>query len=262
MEIPRGIEEQPRPLYEVKANTHRLFAHKSLQDLNREVREVLSRDWVQLDLAGAQLAICAKVWGVRRVYDFLKNGGRVWDELLPYMGLPKDVVKKALYALIYGCGVATPSKPRPTGPSKLVQVFMEHGLDETKALKVARRFKKHWIVASMLDARQKRTRWIKRRGYLTDCFGHTMKLDVVNDVTPLTLLAAEAQAWELRLLSPAFDLAIAERDAFTIMLYTFDGIYLSVRDRKREALWTRRVKQAVDAMAAKLDIPTYLELEK
>ena len=69
-------------------------------------------------------------------------------------------------------------------------------------------------------------------------------------------MAEVAQAWEMKFVAPAFNLARTTRD-FTITLYQFDGISIHFtcnRDR-----WKRRIEEAVNQMIAEYKIYSYLE---
>jgi hypothetical protein len=74
--ILRHIESQPQPFYAATdaGNTVRLFTSEAIPNLERSVRQALSRGWVDADLNCSQLAICAWLWNVADVQDFLRGG--------------------------------------------------------------------------------------------------------------------------------------------------------------------------------------------
>ena len=131
----RHIDEAPKPLYEVRRNTHRLFAPGSLQGLNRNIRAILTQDWINLDLKSAHLAICARLWGVDSLQDFLSSGESIWDVLIDHMegALQKQAIKEILYALTYGAGVywTAYGKQKP----RLLKIFEQWGLSAKEAKK-------------------------------------------------------------------------------------------------------------------------------
>lgn len=257
----RHIEDNPQPLYEVKRNTQRLYAPNSLQNLNREIRKILVQDWIPLDLKSAHLAICARLWDIGPMLDFLQDGGDIWEELLPHMEMGKPTVKKALYALAYGATVYWTDYEEH--PSQLDRTFMKGAGLSWEAGKEARNhFLDHQLVRALFEARNRRIEEIEEVGFVKDAFGVELELDGGDGVTPLTLLTAEAAAAEMMLLWPSFKKVIDKEKRCKIMLYTFDGIYVKVHNPTRTDTWIRKLQGAVDERADELEIPTRLEHEK
>ena len=73
-------------------------------------------------------------------------------------------------------------------------------------------------------------------------------------------LAQQAQAVELLLLMPVYELA-SETDQFTVMLYQFDGVTVKYRDRRTCAYWHERITSAVADAAERERVQTRLEWE-
>jgi hypothetical protein len=256
----RHIEDQPQPFYEVKRHTQRLYAKNSLQNLNREIRGVLVQDWTSLDLKSAHLAICARLWGIDPLLNFLEDGGDIWEELVPYMDMEKPPIKNALYALTYGATVYWTNHGEY--PSMVTRTFMkEAGLSTEEAKEARSRFLDHPLIDALFNARNQRIEEIEEAGFIKDAFGVELELDGEEGVTPLTLLTAESAAVEMMLLWPAFEEVIDKEKRCKIMLYTFDGIYIKVANPEREGTWIKKLQTAVDQRAEELDIPTYLEHE-
>ena len=256
----RHVEDCPQPLYKVKQNTQRLYAKNSLQNLNREIRKVLTQDWTTLDLKSAHLAICARLWEIDPLMDFLENGGDIWEELVPYMEMEKPPIKNALYALVYGATVYWTNHGEH--PAMVTQTFMkEAGLSWEEAKEARTQFLNHPLINALYNARNERIEEIEEAGFLKDVFGVELELSAEDNVSPLTLLTAESAAVEMMLLWPAFEKVIDKEKRCKIMLYTFDGIYIKVANPKREGTWVRKLQTAVDQRAEELDIPTYLEHE-
>jgi hypothetical protein len=271
----RHIDEAPKPLYEVRRNTHRLFAPGSLQGLNRNIRAILTQDWINLDLKSAHLAICARLWGVDSLQDFLSSGESIWDVLIDHMegALQKQAIKEILYALTYGAGVywTAYGKQKP----RLLKIFEQWGLSAKEAKKARKKFLKQPLVSDIYETRKEKVKKIKKIGEIEDCFGVKMRLKgaggdkkssakssgVIECDSPLTLLSAEVAAIEMMILWPAFDLLIGKEKRCKIMIYTYDGIYIRASDKRRSKLWVNRIAEAVNNQARCLKIPTRLVLE-
>jgi len=261
----QAVETCPKPFYEPKLKTPRLFASSSLQLLNREVRAILVQDWIPLDLRSAQLAVCAREWEVGPLLNFLEGGGDIWEELTSWMGLPKPVIKKALYALSFGARAQwIVGRPPSTLNNALAQ---ETGLSEKKADRARHKLMSHPLMRTLIEARDRRIEEIKSEGLIEDCFGSVMTLPSHESRTGnekntvLTLLAAESSAIEMKLLWPAFEEVMGKEGQCKIMLYTFDGFYIKPADPRRRDTWTRKLQAAVDKQADALGIPTHLERE-
>lgn len=264
--ILRAVEDCPKPFYEAKLNTPRLYAPESLQLLNREVRAALVQDWTLLDLKSAQLAICAHQWDVAPLLDFLHAGGDIWQELTSWVELPKPALKKALYAITFGARV---DWVYGNPPSTLINALSEEAEIPPKEAEKARRdLMDHPLMHSLHEARKQRIEEIERQGFIEDCFGTVMELpshrdrDETPEATVLTLLAAEAAATEMRLLWPAFKEVISNERRCKIMLYAFDGVYIKAADPDREDLWVGKLQEAVKQKASEIGIPTRLEHEE
>ncbi|MCS3860581.1 hypothetical protein GGP86_000329 [Salinibacter ruber] len=262
----RAIEDCPKPFYEAKFNTPRLYAPGSLQLLNREVRAALVQDWTLLDLKSAQLAVCAHQWDVGPLLDFLRGGGDIWDELISCVNLPKPALKKALYAITFGARVQW---VYGSPPSTIIDALTEEaGIPPAKAEEARCKLMAHPLMKALYEAREERLEQIERDGFIEDCFGSVLELPSSNtqdenaDASVLTLLAAEAAATEMRLLWPAFEEVIGNEYRCKIMLYAFDGVYIKPSDPTREDLWVEKLQGAVAQQAEDLGIPTRLELEE
>lgn len=73
-------------------------------------------------------------------------------------------------------------------------------------------------------------------------------------------LACQAQAMELELLFPLFELAKRYPRDFQVMLHQHDGVTICFSRRVEQ--WKERIEKAVAARAKELDIHTYLEWER
>jgi len=100
----------PKPLLRPVDNSVRAFSHQaSLTTVKREVRKILTRDWVEYDLRYAQLAIVARLWRIPELLEFLEGNTSPWTYLTRTLApsasdkeQAKDIIKNAVYALIFG----------------------------------------------------------------------------------------------------------------------------------------------------------------
>jgi hypothetical protein len=78
--------------------------------------------------------------------------------------------------------------------------------------------------------------------------------------TASSILAQEAQSYELALLLPVLDLAEKHKgtDGFTITMWMHDGFCVHVHDARRTVAWKARLTKAVDDNASALGIPSSL----
>ncbi|WP_251962972.1 hypothetical protein [Salinibacter ruber] len=266
--ILRAVEDCPQPFYEAKLNTPRLYARGSFQSLNREVRAPLVQDWTLLDLKSAQLAVCAHLWDIGPVMSFLNDGGDIWKELTSWVGLPKPVLKKAMYSITFG---ARAHWHFGSPPSTLINALAEgDNISKSEAEEARQKLMAHPLMKALYQARGQHIQDIKERGFIQDCFGTVMHLSsdqaeetASSGITAgvLTLLAAEAASYEMLLLWPAFQEVIGKEKRCKIMLYVFDGFYIKTADPRRQENWIDRLQGAVDRQAEKLGILTSLELD-
>ena len=261
----REIGKLPKPIYEPLQNSVRLKAPKSLQTVQSNIRKALTKGWTEFDLASAQLAIAAKEWGLSRIYSFLDSGRSIWMSIAEESGLPmkyKPVFKKALYSYAYGAG-----------RKQTLRTYMKERADEKNLSyapdKEGGAILSHWAFPTLKEARDRRLKKIEADGGAYDCFGHWMSME---DPTrkerrwqrSRSILAAQNQAIEMDLLSPALDLAEEQdqrtRPDWQILLFQHDGF--SVRFRRYAEQYTEEIVQAVNAKCERLGYPTWLESER
>lgn len=255
--ILKSIEAQAQPFYEAGNRTARVFAiNDSLCRLQRDVRHMMTRDWLTADLRCAQLAILAKLWEVEPVSDFLRSHRSIWVELLEWMGYEprlKPILKNAIYALVFGAGV-----------DRMMRVFrLTGGRDAYK------RFISHPLISALLRARTRQLQKIKTDGGGRDAFGKWIPLESIpisgkmhNYDNTRKIMALIAQSYELSLLTPAIELAMKYRKSkcgFVITLWIHDGFAFDCRFQDREE-WKKRLIDTVALRAQKLGILTELEI--
>lgn len=254
------IEAQPKPLYRFSENTVRLTDYGSgLQNLDSDVRSVLTQDWVKFDLSSAQLAIAGRDWDIKSALAVLESGS-IWDSLIDYIGVSrklKPALKKGLYTAVYG-------GQRRTIKGNMAYVASKKGLSMNSEKQT--KFFAHPVIDELLKKRQEQLEAIRRAGGVHDCYGNWVDLDSVDDDSPeRSVLAQLAQAQEMQLITPALRLAQEEEDEkvrrpWEITLYLYDGFF--VKFNYSEAYHTRSIKAAVEKRAKETNYPTALEVEE
>jgi hypothetical protein len=249
----RRIFDQRQPFYSPSfdGNTVRLFASDHIPNLQGDVRRALTKGWPEADLKSAQLAICARLWEIPVVLDFLKTGQSVWTHLAESMNVPanhisaaKPVLKEALYSVCYG------------QLERVVKAQVTKGLNPFGIEKAGQRFVQNDIISALLLARDSQIERINREGGALDCYGKSIR--VTEDREARQILAEQAQAVEMQLLAPVFQLARVTAD-FRITLYQFDGLSIHFGKKEREPAWRRKIGESVKNKAESLKILTELE---
>jgi len=239
------IEDQFQPFYKPTERSTRVFpASGNMLSLKSELRLILTIDWYEFDLKSAQLAICSKLWKINELKAFLKSGESIWTYLMKWLGVRntkknKGIVKDALYALIFGAY-----------KKKLNKILFQ--LDNN-AYDI---FIKIPIIKLLLKARRRQFREIKKKGGGYNCFGQWISSIKYGH---RSVVAQLAQAYELKILFPAIELAKEKEREFRIVLWQHDGFSVVFFDKRRidNLIWN--LQYVVDSKAKELGIPTRLE---
>lgn len=255
----RAIEDQPQPFYQPssKGRTPRIFSlNISLLTLRSEIRKILTKDWSEYDLTSAQLAIISKLWVLPEVREFLESNQSIWQSLYDHMGfgslnVPMDdvkpVLKRSLYALIYGMQWW---RIRDSYLSSL-----DEYIDDPKAL-----FFSHPIIDSLYQMRDIKLDEIEKAGGAKDIYGRWIAVDPKKKVSRRSVMSQLAQAVELKLLMPVLDIAESATEEFVITLWQHDGFSVAFRNNSKKERWHNRIISAVENEAKSLGIPTRLEV--
>lgn len=251
MRVLKAIKDQPQPFYKPTSNgnTVRMFgAGDGITCLERNVRCALTADWHEADIKSSQLAICAAVWNVEAVQDFLRHGGSIWENLFEQFefnavegATAKPALKEALYSTCYGMR------------KQYVGARLGNALKQCGIVRDGSLFLKNPLIKSMLTARMEATKRIIRDGGAETCFGKQLEL---GKLKPPQILAQIAQAAELKLIYPVVQLA-RQTEEFKITLWQHDGF--SVHFVRREERWKRRLSNVVSEQAERMEIVTGLE---
>ncbi|MCW5940666.1 MAG: hypothetical protein KIS66_00450 [Fimbriimonadaceae bacterium] len=266
---------EPDPIFDAKGmeigrapRSVRIFSlNDSLLRLKSEVRDVLTKDWMKLDLRAAQLAIVSELWNVGSVKKFLSNSREndrsIWSELIAWMGvegdpLAKPMLKDAVYSLVFGMGEKKMKAQ--------LESFFPDLADPWK------RFEDHAIIAALLRARTKAFNDMRMQGFGIDAFGQ--RIPILNKprsdegYQPTNVPSAAAiiaQSYELKLLEPVIRLAIEQQGktgGFVITSWLHDGCWIHVTDSRNRKRWKNRLSLEVEQTAKTLGIPTWLEWDE
>ncbi|WP_157463763.1 hypothetical protein [Deinococcus pimensis] len=236
------------PIYQQARNTERIYTQRySLANLTAEVREIILRGTVSLDLNNAHLSIAAAIWDLPDLVRILDVQGSIWPSLLEDFGLSeedKSKLKSLIYAVVYG----------------MERRYLKALATRTFSRAFRDLFFEHSMISRLLDARDHQMERIRRDGGIRDAYGIFHSLSDVTkrgkDDTAArvrTLLSREVSSYEVMIMSAATELAKDKRD-FRIVLWLHDGIYVHFSDKQE--YWEARLRKAVNERAVALGIPT------
>lgn len=229
LKLLKGISYQPKPFYRPVMNSARLYPlNASLLVLQKDVRKGLTKGWYSADLEAAQLAIISKLWNCPKTMDFLDSKGSIWTDLFNHFKIEasdeiKAVFKQGLYRIAFG------------NSEKSLEEFLTKELPNQNAFST---FMAHPIIDEVMTAREAVKAKIKVDKGLVDAFGNELKLETGKDWNKsefslawyaadnkLSLMAQQAQSYELKLLWPVFEKAIERSDkhGYVITSLLFDG---------------------------------------
>ena len=269
----RSLEGDAYPQYASSSNggTLRIFTTSvSLASIDGDLRRILAPDWIELDLASAQLAIVSVDWDLPLLRRFLESGESIWESLYTHMDFEgvgisfthaKPAIKRAMYSTAYGSA-------KKTALANMDEEYdnqLDHSVDAIPS-RVAKRFFSHPLVEEVREAQKRRLQEIREAGGAHDCFDRWIKTSRYvrpESFKSRSVLAQLSQSRELQLLQPAIDLAISEAEKdearYHIMLWQHDGFSLRVRDKDRAANYVNAFQEAVDNAAS--PYPTRLEVK-
>jgi len=220
-----SVHLYPKPLYRQAEKTARIYGiGGGFLNLKSDVRKRLTSDWVKIDLTHAQLSIVSKLWdlpGLRKYVDGIKGG--FWRGLCKECGIPysddaKAAMKEALYSVIFG--------------SREDQV--KYRLWPEIGTKSAQDLVNHQIFKSLFEARQSRFLALCKDWTLKDAYGNESKLEGWTTQhqrykMAMSMLACQAQSYELAILAPIFDYALSTMGTdhpFWVTAFLHDGLWI------------------------------------
>jgi len=215
----------PQPAYQAVLRSARLYSHgDSFLTLPRAFRKELCKrvGWRVFDLKSIQAAIVAETWDIpslRKVLRSKKHGG-LWNYLAGHVPVEKDVLKTAVYSIIFGAStkVATPGSPKTLFKAKGHEAEYQAFLDID-------------VIKDMVQARDRQFRLIQRNLGATDAFGNEVKAYVFDEsgkVDENSVLATIVQSHEVSLMVKIFNY-IDEMSKARVMLWIHDGLAVDVK---------------------------------
>lgn len=242
----RSIRSQVQPFYQPSDHTDRIFPlNESILLLSKEVRQTLTRGWVEFDIKNAHLAINAYLWQAPTVMKFLQTGKSFWVEMIVdtyNMRMTEEVkkfFKQALYSICYGKQVR-----------HIKADFTKEGIDY-------RLFLEHEVMKDLLRARKEYIEGIERAGGAYTCFNVWLSLEEYEISSILSILA---QAIELQLLLPLVEVVMRNREV-SITLWQHDGFTANIIQSEQE-FWIDRLKKVFRENCKNVDIVTELEYKE
>jgi len=241
-----NILVQSQPFYKPARRSVRIFpSGGNILCLKKELRKILTRDWMEMDLKSAQLAICTILMPLPKVKEFLENGGNIWTHLFDWLNVEKTpdnkwIIKKTLYSLIFGATRKTLKRTLSELGEEVYPKFMENPLIE-----------------ELIKKRDSKFREIRKKKGATDCFGRFIPCKDNKDKR--SVLSQLAQSYELKLIFPAVKYALGQQHRFRIALWQHDGFSVVVFDKTRIRNIQSTIEYLVKCEASELGIPTKLE---
>lgn len=243
-------EDCETPYYALSENTYRLYpTGASIVQLPSAIRKKLTKDWYEVDLKSAQLAIISRLWNIPTLKAFLESGQSFWTHCLTLLELEvnetnKKWLKELSYALAFGAGELG-----------FKGICAEHSMD----FSYYKAFREINLVADIFKARKRRMKFFKDNNYVhTDCYGYITQ---VHPTEAYRLLAREAQALEFLLMTPLFQYCISRSpNEICVTLFQHDGVSLYIRTDPEKHF--KNIDKALAVVTKKYDIPTYYEYER
>lgn len=249
------IQQQPKPFYQAVPDCRRLYAvGNAIPYLKKELRKELTKGWIEFDLVNCHLAIIAKDWNIPSLFKQLQEGS-MWSYLATTydVALYKAVLKKALYALVYGDSKAE----------------IERNLQKASLPKRSKFFKLP-LIHDIYQAREHQLQEVKHyNDARIDCFGEELAYVRKWHTTPTgqqyytdnsrSILAQKAYAIELKMLQPILEYSSHSKYICLISLYQFDGFSMACKQKSRERHHINKICNILNAHIQSMGYPTKVE---
>lgn len=255
----RAIQDQYQVFYVPKGRTARVFSlNLGLTTIRKDLRRILTQEWIELDLQNSQLAIAAKYWDIPEVTEFLQTKTSIWNELHKHFGTEnhpkkddiKIVLKKALYALMYGMSINHLTNGKDSKWRGLNTLLLPYGIENAGDI-----FMNHPIIKVILKKRNKMLNQIRTDKGIVDIYGVWLPINKYQKEP--SVLAQYMQAIELHLVYPVIELA-KSTEQFQVMIFQHDGFSILIRDKHRKDLWIARIKEVIQTRIDSYNIITRL----
>lgn len=239
----KKIDSYPQQLYKTATKSTRIFGlNECLTNAPKEIRRILTPDWVEFDLTNAQLAIFAGVYDVTELNEFLKQGTSIWKYLVQWFkdndydasgDEIKKVLKKTLYSMLFYKGIDGLEK-------QWYSLFDKHVSDDRYI--PFELFINNPIIKLIKKARNQVYSNIITSG---GAFTAQGKFLSTKDYSIRSIAAQVMQSYEISLLKPVIDLANTT-DEFKVTLWQHDGFSIYYRQEHRKMLWESRIIAVVN----------------
>ncbi len=291
-----AINDHGKPQYIQGWYSNRIYGWDyNLQGCPSDIRARLYPDWFELDLKSCQLAILAKKFNLTKIIEKLNNPNySIWKELgvdtSPEVSILDPKISFDLSSDSSSLDVVEPLDPLsisiPVPPETENQDFTSSLIfeDENIATVAAQDFSFKAVFKQALYAccfGMSRTSISKELNHLlgkgaSKLFWKSDVIVAIYDAAQLymdnlvatgaakdkrkarSMLACEAQATELELISEVYKLA-SQTDRWRIMLHSHDGVSIKVRDETRSEQIIQSIKDTINPIYQSIGIPTKLE---
>lgn len=243
-----AIKMQPKPYYYAVDKSRRLYGLGScIPYLKKELRRCLTKGWIEFDICNCHLAIIAIDWHIHELRDLLKTTS-IWTYLSDYYDVEsgKPILKKAIYALVYG-----------DSKTQIKADLKAGGMTE----KQAEQFFKVPMIEKIYKSRQRQLKICTTLP--TDCFGERIEVEMprfAHDQKPArSILAQKAHAVELRMLEPIVDFSKENENVMIACLYQFDGFSAVCKQPSRMETHCHKLKKILDNHIKEMGYETFVE---
>lgn len=212
MAILRRFESTRIELYSATDKSPRLFPH-SISCCPRDLRKWFQREmgFTTYDLVACQLHVVMSLWAVKSLEHLLEEG-RFWFRLAEMVDVDpatsKDVLKKAVYSIVFGCNESTSFET------------VTRGL----GLRAAYRFHNTELIQELFVKRDAELEQIKIDGYVIDAFGNTLTAEGRDHKS---LCAHKVQSYE-HFIAGTLALAVHDSGLASLEMFLHDGFSVKV----------------------------------
>lgn len=256
----------PKPVYHVSSRdiSDRIYPMPGLTNLTsckREIRKALTHGCIELDLRAAHLAIIAADWQIDSLQtlltELMKKNIKPWAwfaDQLNVLLTPtlKEALKQGVYSLCYGSS----------------QRNIKEAIDINSGIKgFGKQFLSLPIMRDILQARNKAV--IANTNKYEQCNEDLYEMDGDVSVSGLnehgeirSLLSCSSQSIEQELIREVYKVANYYSEYCSILVYSFDGVTLHIRDKGMKARILEVMVREVERRAGKLGLVTTLDMEE
>lgn len=208
------VKGSPTPVYSGKAKTQRIYPEGlNLLNLRREIRETLFHGKLQFDLQHAQFSIVSTLWDDEDLKKRAKSGS-LWRDLVSSTGLPKEVVKTMLYAMLFGANLGE-------AMHAVVEKKLRYGYTELREA-----LRKEPLFEQLDRASKAFSERIRANSSCIDAYGNELhpsgKKATESDIR--SMKAVHAQSYEVAIMAPVVQYLLDQKAP--IWLFLHDGLIL------------------------------------